>query len=237
MSCRVFGMCVALIGAAALVSGQPQPSPNRPDEPGIVEGRATYKADPERSWRYARYYVKDRSKGYLAEAVVALNGKGLKTAARAATANASLARMDQKEFRFVPETLAIRAGDSVRFTNSDSQLHNVRTSEESLSFNVNTPVGGDYTHCFDVAGGIKHPFRMGCVFHSQMQAWIFVFGHPFFCITGEDGRFRFEGVPPGEYDLEIAHAAGNLRFSQRVIIRAGETTSIDLPVSPDNLVE
>jgi hypothetical protein len=46
-----------------------------------------------------------------------------------------------------------------------------------------------------------------------------------------------ERIPPGEYELEMVHSAGNLRSSQRIVVQAGETVNVDIHVSPDNLVE
>src|SRR5690349_4021852 len=63
---------------------------------GTVAGTVFYEADPKRSWRQMRYYVKDPAKGQLAEAVVALDGKDLGKA----EAKASTAVIDQKNFQF-----------------------------------------------------------------------------------------------------------------------------------------
>jgi len=38
-----------------------------------------------------------------------------------------------------------------------------------------------------------------------MRAWIGVSSHPFFAVSGEDGTFRIEGVPPGTYVIEAIH--------------------------------
>jgi hypothetical protein len=70
-----------------------------------------------------------------------------------------------------------------------------------------------------------------------MRAWIFVFDHPYFQVTAADGRFRLEGVPPGEYTLEMAHAAGELRCRQTVDVRPGEMARLDFVVSPDDKVD
>ena len=57
-----------------------------PNDLGTIEGVVTYRADPQRPWRYARYYVKQAKTGELAEAVVAIRGKGLTGAAPKAAA-------------------------------------------------------------------------------------------------------------------------------------------------------
>lgn len=192
----------------------------------------TYRADPKRPWRYGRYYIKQAKTGELAEAVVALRGD--KHADGGDKPKAKTVTIDQKNFQFLPETVAIRAGDSVKFTNSDQATHNVQVSGYIASLNVTMPAGGSHTARFDRAGGIRQPLKVGCVFHSAMQAWIFVFDHPHFQLTPQDGRFRLEGVPPGEYELEIVHPAGDLRWRKRVTVAAGQTLHVDISVSPDD---
>jgi plastocyanin len=198
---------------------------------GAIEGVVTYQPDPKRPWRYARYYIKQAKTGELAEAVVALRGSGLNTAA-SLTPNTAV--IDQKNFLFVPETIAVRRGDSVTFGNSDQTTHNVRVASDIANFNVNMPAGGSHSVTLDKAGGIAQPLVVGCVFHSAMRAWIFVFDHPFYQVTKPDGRFRLENVPPGEYDLELAHPSGELRWRQKVTVQAGQTTRVDIRLSPDD---
>ena len=90
---------------------------------GSIEGRVLYKADPKRRWRYSRYYIKNRKTGELAEAVVVVTGASLKN--HFPPQKEKTAIVDQKDFRFIPETVAIRAGDRVKFLNSDGATHNV----------------------------------------------------------------------------------------------------------------
>jgi len=208
---------------------------NRQPQTGTVEGSVIYQADKQRPWRYARYYVKDRRKGFLAEAVVSLRSKSLKKLAAAARSKTTV--INQKDLRFVPETIAIRAGDRVKFTNGDPSTHNVSSRGTLHPFDVTMPFGGSATQRFKRAGGSRRPVVLGCKFHSQMQAWIYVFDHPFFAVTTKDGRFRFAGVPPGKYRIEIVHSAGELRTSRSVVVRAGRTTTINLTLSPDNRIK
>jgi hypothetical protein len=67
-----------------------------------------------------------------------------------------------------------------------------------------------------------------------MRAYIFVFDHPWYQLTGADGRFRLADVPPGEYDFEVAHPAGELRSRRRITVMPGEVTQIDIRLSPDD---
>ena len=200
-------------------------------ESGTVSGQVAYTADPAKPWRYARYYVKDRKTGRLAEAVVALKGANLKNWPPAE--KSQTATMDQINFQFVPETLAVREGDSVKFTNSDSTTHNVKTSSVIAAFNVNMGADGDYTFQFERAGGVRIPVQLGCSYHGGMRAWVYVFDHPFYAVTEADGTFRFENVPPGEYTLEMVHPAGQLQFKQTVTVAAGDQRDVSINVSPD----
>jgi len=64
-----------------------------------------------------------------------------------------------------------------------------------------------------------------------------VFDHPYFELTGPEGRFKLANVPPGEYRLEVAHPAGELYRSQPIRIGKGEAARVDVVVSPDHLTK
>lgn len=36
-----------------------------------------------------------------------------------------------------------------------------------------------------------------------MSGYVGVLEHPFFAVTDKDGNFTIEGVPPGEYTVEV----------------------------------
>jgi len=218
-----------------------EPSGVEPKAPGInsrltgsIEGTVIYRADAERPWRYARYYVKDRHQGQLAEAVVALKSAAVQ---RDPSDQAATVVVDQKNFQFIPETVAIRAGDRVKFLNNDKEVHNVRTVHPRQSFNTNIPSGGEHVETFRHAGGIRLPYRIECVYHSAMRSWIYVFDHPYYQLTGADGRFRLTKIPQGEYVLEMAHPAGQLRLRRKINVAPGKTTRLEIVVSPDNKLE
>lgn len=198
-----------------------------------LQGVISYQADPDRPWRYSRYYVSRTPQATLSECLVSLRGRGLKGLQPRATPET--VHVDQQDYRFVPETVAIRLGDTVRFTNSDAALHNVRTEDGADGLNVSLLQDGEFLHNFRQAGNERRPYRIGCAFHSQMQSWIFVFDHPFFAVTDQTGRFTFSDVPPGDYTLEVRHPAGQLQSSQPVTITAGQTQTVDVRLSPDHL--
>ncbi|MHC4877118.1 MAG: carboxypeptidase regulatory-like domain-containing protein [Planctomycetota bacterium] len=202
---------------------------------GTVSGKVTYQPDRTKPWRYSRYFIKNPKTGELAESVVALRSSKLRGIPR--EGKPVTAEVDQEFFQFTPQTVAIQAGDSVKFLNSDATTHNVRASSPIATFNENMSPGFDYTHRFDRAGGIATPVQLGCVFHGGMQAWIFIFDHPYFTVTGEDGTYSFTDVPPGKYRLDVYHPSGRLRTSRSVQVVAGGKFEEPFTLSPKNLVK
>jgi plastocyanin len=201
---------------------------------GTVEGVVKYAADSKRPWKFSRYYIQNAKNGFLAEAVVALERPNLGNLAL--LNSPKKCTMDQINYQFVPETIAIRAGDTVLISNSDDALHNVMTSDGDKPFNVNVVKGKEFAHTFERAGGLKEPIRLGCFFHGAMRAWIYVFDHPWFKVTEPDGRFRFENVPAGEYTLGVVHSAGKLRSTRRIEVKSNTVTSVEISLSADDLI-
>jgi len=197
---------------------------------GTIRGTVKYIADPQHPWRLGRYYIRNAKTGELAEAVIAISQRGLK--APNENREPVTVEVDQKDFQFKPETTAIRVGDQVRFLNSDSHAHNVKTNHADFSFNVTMPVGSKHTETFKVASGTSQPYRVDCVFHDSMQAWIFVFDHPWFHVTTADGNFVMKDVPAGEYRLDVVHPAGDLRYRQTIQVVAGEVSDIEIRMQP-----
>ena len=50
---------------------------------------------------------------------------------------------------------------------------------------------------------IMVPFQ--CDVHSWMNAYVGVLDHPFFAVTGADGKFDISELPPGDYVIEAWH--------------------------------
>ena len=109
--------------------------------------------------------------------------------------------MDQVGKRFVPETLIIRAGDSVRFPNSDNIRHHVYSFSKVKPFEL--PLySGEPTNPvrFEQPGMIV----VGCNIHDRMQGVIYVSDSDGATLTS-DGVAEFPNLAPGRVRVEVAH--------------------------------
>src|SRR5439155_1683672 len=77
----------------------------------------------------------------------------------------------------------------------------------------------------DPQSAIQHQGPVTCDVHPWMRGYLGVLPHPYFAVTGADGRFTLRGVPAGEYVL----AAWHERFGTReapLTLGAGETKDV-----------
>ena len=112
------------------------------------------------------------------------------------------ATVDQRDETFVPHLVAVEAGSRVDFPNSDETYHNVFSLSPGGAFDL-----GRYAAGRSKSVRFDHPgiVRVFCDIHSHMNAFVLVFGHRFFAVTDEDGRYRMDGVPPGRYTVTTWH--------------------------------
>jgi plastocyanin len=127
-------------------------------------------------------------------------------------------RMDQKNETFVPHVLAIPAGTTVDFPNSDHTYHNVFSLSKTKSFDLGRyAVGRSKAIRFDRPGIV----RVFCDIHSHMSAFILVFAHRYFAMTDEEGLYRIESVPPGTYTVMTWNESAPLDSARVVIPETG----------------
>ena len=122
--------------------------------------------------------------------------------AAAVPASPGHARMVQSDKRFSPHILAVATGTRVDFPNLDPIFHNAFSNFDGQLFDIGLyPPGGTRSVKFDRAGVA----RVFCNIHPMMSAVIVVVDAPYFAISGKDGAFQMDNVPPGEYQLRVFH--------------------------------
>ena len=110
--------------------------------------------------------------------------------------------IDQKVCVYIPRIVVVPAGGTVDFLNSDRLLHNVHaTPSHNAAFNRTQPKNRTIPITF-----VKPEIiQIVCDLHPWMTAWVVVAAHPYYAITGVDGQFVFDNLPPGQYRLQIWH--------------------------------
>ncbi len=113
------------------------------------------------------------------------------------------ATIDQVGCLYHPRVQALPLGSTLTAINSDPLLHTVHAWNGDLSvFNKAEPLKGDHK-----AVELKKPglLIIKCDLHNWMKAFVAVVPHPYFAITGADGRFHIDSLPPGEYPMQVWH--------------------------------
>ena len=110
--------------------------------------------------------------------------------------------MDQSKCVFLPHIVIVPAGGTVNFLNSDRLLHNIHTTPKvNPAINRTQPKDRTIPFIFEKPEIV----RINCDLHSWMQAWVVVAAHPYYAVTGADGEFTFDNLPPGQYRLQVWH--------------------------------
>jgi plastocyanin len=136
------------------------------------------------------------------------------------------ATLDQRHQAFVPYVLAITAGTSVDFPNNDRTYHNVFSYSKTGRFDLGRyGKGRSKSVRFDRPGVVS----VFCDIHTHMSAYILVFAHRYFSVTGSDGAYRIPDVPAGTYNLAVWND-GQVREVRAVTVPAGGEVEADFVV-------
>jgi len=202
---------VLVAGAAALgadiagtVTLKGTPPPERP----ITEFRSDVNCGPLRSEVPTTRFYTVGPKRELADVVVSIKGLTGKSTGESAPPIV----IDQVGCEFLPYVSACQTKQKVVVKNSDPVMHNVHVGGEDavaqkrfLNKERNLgmlPKAPDLTFTFDAPEDF---LRFTCDVHRWMFAYVSVFDHPYFAVTGKDGSFKIANVPVGKYTIEARH--------------------------------
>ena len=110
------------------------------------------------------------------------------------------AALDQVGCIYTPHVVALQVGQEIQIKNSDPLLHNIDgVSKWGQGFNDAMSNKGDVkSKRFESAEILP----VKCDIHPWMRSYIAVSKHPFFAVTGENGKFEIAGLPPGKYVIQ-----------------------------------
>jgi plastocyanin len=132
--------------------------------------------------------------------------------------------LEQRGCRYIPHVFGIQVGQPLQILNDDPTLHNIHATPAANSeFNTGQPIQGMKTEHVFTAPEIMVPFK--CDVHGWMNATVGVVTHPYFSVSGTDGAFALNTLPPGTYTIEAVHERLGAQ-TQMVTIAANETAEI-----------
>jgi hypothetical protein len=111
--------------------------------------------------------------------------------------------LEHKGCRYEPHVLGMQTQQTLKIVNSDPTTHNTHpTPKNNREWNQSSSPGAVLEHRFawpELFIPIKdnqHPWE---------KAYVGVFSHPFFAVSGIDGSYKISGVPPGQYTVVAWH--------------------------------
>jgi len=138
---------------------------------------------------------------------------------------AGSASLDQKGCTYRPHVFGVRAGQAVSIANSDPTTHNVHPMPGiNREWNTSQPPRAANLERTFPRPEIMIPVK--CNVHPWMKSYIGVVDHPFFAVTGEQGTFELQGLPPGDYTVAAWHEKYGTA-DQKVTLAAAATQAIE----------
>ena len=135
--------------------------------------------------------------------------------------------VDQRNLKFIPHTIIILRGTTADFLNSDQVAHNVYwpsiNGDKKLRRNL-TVVSPNQKKSFQFND--LGTAQILCNFHPDMVAYVVVVPTPYFALTGNDGTFTIQSVPPGTYTLKTWSEGG--KTTTQTITVTDATTNVEL---------
>ena len=133
--------------------------------------------------------------------------------------------LDQEGCLYKPHVLGIQANQELKVVSSDKTTHNIHPLPKvNREWNISQPPGADPIMRTFTRPEATIPVK--CNQHPWMRAYIHVLSHPFYSVSGEDGSFKLEGLPPGDYELEAVHEEYGA-MTQKVSVPASGSAAAD----------
>jgi plastocyanin len=144
------------------------------------------------------------------------------------------ATMEQKNRKFIPDTVVIPAGSTVSFPNLDPIFHNVFSLSKPKTFDLgNYPKDHTRTVTFAKPGIVF----VDCHLHPNMAGVIVVTPNKWSAKADATGRFQLRGVPPGSYRVVAWHrAAGFFRQTVKVTENRSSEVQFLIPLAENGAI-
>lgn len=138
------------------------------------------------------------------------------------------AQVAQKGRKFVPDLVAITAGQSIAFPNGDAFLHNVFSQSPPRKFDLGSFKRGESKEKVFENPGVVDVY---CNIHPEMAATILILPNTRHTRAKADGSYVIDGVPPGTWTV-FAYARRVAKpTSAKITVTAGADASVNLSLA------
>jgi plastocyanin len=139
--------------------------------------------------------------------------------AEAAPPPATHLKIEQRNTRFVPESVVAVVGQTIDFPNLDKFYHNVFSVTPGNEFDL-----GLYRSGVSKGAQLNQPGELTiyCNIHPEMVAQVLVLQNAHYAEVAADGSYTLADVPPGSYTL-VAWSAKHEPQKQAIEVKAGAT--------------
>ncbi|PYV17919.1 MAG: hypothetical protein DMG21_06790 [Acidobacteria bacterium] len=233
-------VAICLCGAAWERAAAPRVPSARPESPAVgeISGRITFEGEPPplqevdmskdpvcAAANKPPVYLEDgkvNRDGTVPNAFVYIQAGAEKFSL---TPPKKPAELNQVRCVYKPHVVGVMVGQELDIVSSDPTTHNVRvTPHLNPEWNHSQPPGGA-----PLKKKFAHPEIMifaDCNQHPWMEAYIGVTSNPFFAVSGDDGKFVIQGVPPGQFTLGAWTATFGTQ-ERKVTVEPGQTVKAD----------
>ncbi len=139
--------------------------------------------------------------------------------------------------KFYPDVNVIRQGEKFTVDNQDAVMHNSQVYQsERGKIILNIPIPAEEISDGKVTFQKDYKImQMICGMHEFMQTWGYRIQNPYNFITGEDGTFKIENLPPGDYVVNAWHYLMKPR-SKKIHVSENEVINIDFEFDGEEVV-
>lgn len=136
--------------------------------------------------------------------------------------------LDQNGCIYEPHVVGVQTNQAIDVKNSDPTTHNIHPMPKAnREWNESqSPKSADLNKSF-AREEIMIPVK--CNIHPWMRSYIGVVRHPFFAVTGKDGKYELKGLPPGDYTVAVWQEKYGTQ-EQKVTVGPKEAKTLDFTV-------
>lgn len=133
--------------------------------------------------------------------------------------------IEQRGCEYRPHVIAVEVGQKLLVENEDPTVHNIHPlPSNNREWNQLQAQGVPPIEATFGREEVAIPVK--CNIHPWMKGYIAVFKHPFFAVTGKDGKFTLKDLPPGSYTITAWHEQFGT-WTQKLTIGASETKELN----------